>query len=115
MIEMRLRQLYNTTSEQQEARQENDNYIRYLLLILLINTYYKNTLQQVATDCLSFFLLKELKKKATIQVIHSVPEVNACSSMGRVHILSLGALQILAGAGQFCVHGKRLRNVTDSK
>lgn len=94
MIEMRLRHLYNTTSERQDVRQEYDIFIRYSLLILLINALIIKTHPNKVGMTHSFFFLREIKKNVVIQAFHSVPEVKACSSRGRVQYLSLGAFII---------------------
>ena len=93
MIEMRLRHLYNTTSERQDVRQEYDIFIRYSLLILLINALIIKTHPNKVGMTHSFFFLKEIKKNVVIQAFHSVPEVKACSSLGGCN-LSLGAFII---------------------
>jgi len=70
------------------------------------NSYYnsylsnKYTSQQSCNDTFIFFIQSK-------QAFHSVPEVKACSSLGGCNILPRSFYSML------CVHGKRLKNVTD--
>ena len=108
MIEMRLRHLYNTTSERQDVRQEYDIFIRYSLLILLINALIIKTHPNKVGMTHSFFFLKEIKKNVVIQAFHS----RAGGEGLQLH--REGAISLpWSFYPMLCVHGKSPKIVTD--
>lgn len=80
MIEMRLRHLYNTTSERQDVRQDNGIFIRYSLINTIIHTVVINSHSNFLWNDTIIFLIQSK------QAFHSVPEVKACSSLGGCNI-----------------------------
>ena len=104
---MRERQLYNTARTSAGVQQEYNSYIRYSLLILFINTNMNTHCNRIATPYNLFFSYQRLYTGISLRAGGGM-----LAAPGRVPILSHGALEISAGAGLFCVHGKGPNYIT---